>query len=327
VMFFLALVVLPIAFVLIVGRVAIGRDWRAIIWSLLFAAAAAISAIWSIKQSRSSTAGIGYLGVPFLAAIGGLLGLAFGRWRTAPDVPRKVGASLAFIAAIAVVGMGVHEGRITRARNATRDDAQAILSATIARNRDAIDDALKRNPGREREYLDSAIRAHINDRAFLLAALPHDSISATLLDTLASSTDLGITLEAVRNPNTSAETLSRIYKTHTYPDYFFQALAAHHHTPPEILRSLHHNPGVMSNLDIWLAANPSTPKDVLEDIGKTATDQRVIGQLLENSALDCGVLTQVGVRLTKAPQRDPPDPNVMRATERLPDVCLARVKL
>jgi hypothetical protein len=326
-MFLLALVILPIVFLLVVARVALGRDWRAIAWSLGFAAAAVISAVWSIQQSRSSTAGIGYLGVPFLAAIGGLLGLAFGRWRTSLDAPRRIAAWLALVAAVALIGVSIHEGRATRAKNATRDDAQAIMSATIARDRESIDDALKKNPGHEREYLDSAIRTRMNDRAFLLAALPHDSISSTLLDTLANSSDLGVTLEAVRNPNTSAETLSRIYKTHSYPDYFFQALAAHRNTPPDILRSLHHNSGVMSNLDMWLAGNPSTPKDVLEDIGKSATDQHVIAQLLENPALDCGVLTQVGVRLTKAPQRDPPDPNVMRATERLPDVCLAKVKL
>jgi hypothetical protein len=326
-MFLLALVGVPLAYFVVVLKLLFKKDPRGIAISVLFAIAAIASVVWSIKQSRSSTAGIGFLGVPLIGGIGGFLGLAFGRWHSDLDGARKTAGWVALAAAILLVGFDVSEGIKTRTKNSARDDQQAVFSAAVARDRDLIDAELKRNPARQRAYLDSSMRAHMNDRAFLLAALPHDSISPTLLDTVANSPDMGITLEAIRNPNTSAETLSRIYKTHSYPDYFFQALAAHHHTPPDILRSIHRNPGVMSNLDIWLAANPSTPKDVLEDIGKTSTDQHVIAQLLENPALDCGVLTQVGVRLTKAPQRDPPDPNVMRATERLPDVCLAKVKL
>jgi hypothetical protein len=326
-MFLLGIVVLPIVYVAILITLLVRRDPRGSLVSLIFGVAAIVSAVWAIQQSRSSTAGIGYLGLPFIGALGGLFGLAFGRWRSSTDAARRIGGWVGLGAALLIVALSIVEGSKTRANNAVRDDKQAEFSAQVARDRDSIDAGLKQNPGRERQYLDSSIKARMTDRAFLLAALPHDSISPQVLDTVASSTDIGITLEAIRNPNASAETLTRIYKTHTYPDYFFQALASHHHTPPDILRNLHRHPGVISEIDIWLASNPSTPRDVLEDIAKTSTEPRVISQLLENPALDCGLLTQVGVRLTKAPQRDPPDPNVMRATERLPDVCLAKVKL
>ncbi len=326
-MFLLALVGVPLAYVIVLITLLARRDPRGILISLVFGVAAIASAIWAIKQSRSSTAGIGYLGVPFIGGLGAFLGLAFGRWRSSTDLGRRIGAWAGLVAALLVIAFNTLEGSKTRAKSSVGDNKQAEFSAEVARDREMIDAELKQNPGRERAYLDSAIRTRMNDRAFLLAALPHDSISPALLDTLASSTDVGVTLEAIRNPSTGAETLTRIYRTHTYPDYFFQALAAHHHTPPEILRNLHRNPGVISGIDMWLAGNPSTPKDVLQDIAKTATEPHVIAQLLENPALDCGLLTQVGVRLTKGPQRDPPDPNVMRATERLPDVCLARAKL
>jgi hypothetical protein len=326
-MWLLAGVGLPIAYLATLVILVAKRDARGVPLSLAFCAAAVASLIWAIDQSRSSTAGIGYLGVPFVAALGGFFGLAFARWRTSSQTPQRIGAWLALAGLLLVVALNVAEGSKTRAKNSLRDDKQAEFSAQVARDREQIDAALKQNAGRERQYLDSSIMARMSDRAFLLAALPHDSISAQVLDTVASSADIGITLEAIRNPNASAETLTRIYKTHTYPDYFFQALAAHHNTPPEILRNLHRNPGVISGIDMWLAGNPATPKDVLEEIARTATDPHVIAQLLENPSLDCGLLTQVGVRLTKAPQRDPPDPNVMRATERLPDVCLAKVKL
>jgi hypothetical protein len=326
-MFLLAIVGIPLAYIAVLITLLARRDPRGIFVSLILGAAAIASAMWAINQSRSSTAGIGYLGVPFIGALAALVGLAFGRWRSSTDAAKRIGAWIGLAAALLIVAFTIVEGSQTRAKNAVRDDKQAEFSAAVAHERELIDAALKENPGRERQYLDSSIRARMTDRAFLLAALPHDSISAAVLDTVASSPDIGVTLEAIRNPNASAETLTRIYKTHTYPDYFFQAIAAHHHTPPDILRSLHRNPGVIAAIDVWLAGNPATPRDVLEEIAKTASDPHVIAQLLENPSLDCGLLTQVGVRLTKAPQRDPPDPNVMRATERLPDVCLAKAKL
>ncbi len=190
-----------------------------------------------------------------------------------------------------------------------------------------IDAALKQNPEHGGAYLDSSIKARIHDRAFVIAALPHDSISPEILDSLASSPDLGIALEAVRSPATSAETLTRVYRTHPNPDYFFQALAMHRHTPPDILRELYERPRTISGLDRWLAVNPATPHDVLQQIASTSTDNDVIGQLLANPALDCDLLTQIGVRLTKPPMRDPSNPNVVRATELLPDICLAKAKL
>jgi hypothetical protein len=262
------------------------------------------------------------------AALAGFFGLTFVRWRTSAHVSHKIGAWLALTGLVLLLAINIVGGINSRARTQTRDGQWTAQSAEISHDRAVIDAALKKRPGnQQQQFLDSSIRANRTNRAFLLAALPHDSISRELLDTLANSPDLGIALETIRNPGASAETLTRIYRTRAYPDYFFQALAAHRHTPPDILRDLHQRPGSISGLDIWLAGNPSTPRDVLNDIARKSADKHVIAQLLENPALDCGLLTELGVRLTKGPQRDPPDPNVMRATERLPDVCLAKAKL
>jgi hypothetical protein len=202
-----------------------------------------------------------------------------------------------------------------------RDDRQAAYSAEIARDRATIAAALKANPGRERAWLDSAVRTRMKDDAFLLAALPNDSISPELLDTLANSPGLGIALEAVRNRNARAETLERVYRTKSYPDYFFQALAAHQHTPTNVLLELYHRPRTIMNLDIWFAGNPSSPKEILGDIARTAKDRSVIAALLENPSLDCGTLTQLAVNLMKGQNRDADNPNVMRLNELLPTVC------
>ncbi|HXG69811.1 MAG TPA: hypothetical protein VNJ04_04270 [Gemmatimonadaceae bacterium] len=159
-------------------------------------------------------------------------------------------------------GNTVREGFETRDRNEVRDDTQAAHSATIARHQKSINELLEQNQGREGAFLDSSIRANRNDRAFLIAALPNDSISPALLDTLADHPDRGIAAISVGNPGTRAETLSRIYAQKNFPDYFYQTLAAHRNSPPSVLRGIHRNPGVMSNLDISLAGNPSTPRDI-----------------------------------------------------------------
>lgn len=326
-MFMLLLVGLPLAYLLALAVLLLQKDPRGIGVSLLFVAAVALSTIWATEQSRSSTAALGFLALPPLGALGGFFGLAFERWRKSPAPSQKIGAWLALAGLILLMAVNVFGGVTMRRRNNARDARYRSQSAQIARDRETIEAGLKQNPARQGPFLDSSIRANLGNRAFLLAALPHDSISPGLLDTLANSRDPGIALEAVRNPATSAATLRRIYKTPTFPYYFYQALAAQPHTPPDILRELYRRPQPISGLPEWLAGNPSTPKDVLEDIARTSTDDRAIGQLLENPALDCGLLTQIGVRLAKAPQRDPPDPNVMRATERIPDICLAKAKL
>jgi hypothetical protein len=319
--FFLLIFGAPVAYLFTLLRLFVKRDRRGFAWSLLFAAAAVVTAIWGIAQSRSSTAGIAFLGIPMLASVGGFLGLAFGRYRLSPDRPQRIGSWVALAGALALIGFNISGGLKEKTKNKGRDATQAAFSAEISRDRDSISAALKANPGRERAWLDSSIRTRIADRAFLLAALPNDSMPPDLLDTLANSTDLNIALEAVRNPNTRPETLEHVYRTKTYPDYFFQALAAHHNTPPNVLLDLYHRPQTIMGLDIWFAGNPSTPREILDQISRTATDRSVIGALLENPSLDCGMLTRVAITLMKDQNRDADNPNVARVSELVPKLC------
>jgi hypothetical protein len=319
--FFLVIFGAPIAYAVVLLTLAVRREWRGLALSLLFAAAVVMSAVWAMDQSRSSTRGLAFLGFPLMAALGGLLGLAFGRYRTSSDVSRRIGAWLGLAGTLALIGFNISGGLKEKTKNRGRDATQAAFSAEISRDRDMIIAALKANPGRERAWLDSSVRAHMTDHAFLLAALPNDSMPPGLLDTLASSTDLNIALEAVRNPNTRPETLEHVYRTKSYPDYFFQALAAHHHTPPNVLLELYHRPQTITGLDIWFAGNPSTPHEILDQISRTATDKSVIGALLENPSLDCGLLTHVAVTLMKKQNRDADNPNVARVAELVPTRC------
>ena len=80
--FFLLIFGAPIAYGIVLLTLAVKREWRGLALSLLFAAAAVISAVWAMDQSRSSTRGLAFLGFPLMATLGGFLGLAFGRYRT-----------------------------------------------------------------------------------------------------------------------------------------------------------------------------------------------------------------------------------------------------
>jgi hypothetical protein len=317
----LGLLGVPIAYLVVLGILLFRREPLGVGLSLLFAAAAVATGVWSITQSRASTAGIGFIGIPMLGGLAGFLGLAFARFRSSAEPTRRILAWVGLAAAVLLVSWNIAEGERTKTKNLASDQKQAQHSAEIASDRDIIDAALNENPGRQRAWLDSSIRANMNDRAFLLAALPHDSISPDVLNALAESPDLGIALEAVRNPSTPAETLERAYRTRAYPDYFFQALAAHHHTPPTVLREIYKQPRTIGGLAIWFAGNPATPREILDDIARTSNDRSVIAALLENPALECRTLTQVAMNLMKTQNRDADDVNVARLNELLPSKC------
>lgn len=319
--FLLAVLGGPVAYLVVLVSLLVRKDPRGLGLSLLFFALAVMTGVWAIVQSGSSTAGIGFLGIPLMGSLAGFLGLAFGRYRTSAEPSQRFGARIGLAGALLLVSFNIAQGAQTRSKTRVTDDQQAEQSAEIGRDREMISTALLENPGHERVWLDSSIRTRMKDRAFLLAAVPNDSISPEILDSLANSPDMGIALEAVRNPNTRPETLARVYRTKSYPDYFFQALAAQKHTPPDVLRELYQLPRPTNGLDIWLAGNPATPKEILVQIARTTGDKNVIRALLENTSLDCRILTRLAVNLMKDQNRDADNPNVARLNELLPAVC------
>ncbi|MDQ6872967.1 MAG: hypothetical protein M3037_13330 [Gemmatimonadota bacterium] len=312
---------LPIAYLAVVISLVVKRQPRGVALSVLFFAVSIVAGIWAIDQSRSSTAGIAFLALPLVGAVAGFPALAFGRYRSSAEPSTRLLAWAGLAISVTIIALNIRSGLQTKAKNRVRDDKQATFSAEIARDREMVAAELKANPAHARAWLDSAIRARLKDDAFLLAALPNDSVSPEILDSLANSPGLNIALEAVRNPNTRAQTLERVYRTKSYPDYFYQALAAHHNTPPNVLRELYKHPGMMTGLAIWFAGNPSTPKEILDDIARTATERNVVGALLENPALECSTLSQLAVNLLKQQGRTADNPSVMRLNERLPGIC------
>ncbi len=104
----------------------------------------------------------------------------------------------------------------------------------------------------------------------------------------------------MRHPACPPATLVRIYRTHSYPDYFFQAIASHHNTPPDILVDLYRRPATIMGLDRSFASNPATPRDILLEIATTTKENFVVQQLLQNPKFDCTLLGPIDAALNRS---------------------------
>ena len=229
---------LPIAFLVGMSVLFFAKRRRGIAEGFgLFAVCSAAGA-WAILQSRSSTAGIGFLFLPAMATLAGTLGWAFANLRRAGQLPLRAAGWVCLLAAFALPAWQIVAGRQTIQLNQRRDAEQAAHAREIEKNRALIASALAQNPGREAETLERMIAEHAQERAFLIPALETRWVTPATLDRMADSTDLGIALQAVRHPNCPPAALARVYRTTAYPGYFEQALLANPSTPAEIRREL-----------------------------------------------------------------------------------------
>lgn len=290
---------IPVAYVIAVVILFVTGRRRGLAVSLLFSALAVVVGLWAIMLSRSSTAAIGILFLPFAGVVAGALGWLFRNLQTSSRTAFRLLSWGCLVGACAVIAQEISQGMQTLALNQSRDNQQEARAARIEHNQARITALLAQNQGRESAVIDQLIRDSDNDPEMVLPALQSAFASPDTLDRFARKDDLSLTLAAVRNPNCRAETLARIYRTHVHPFYFYQALAAHPHTPPDILREMHGNPGVIAGLDIWFARNPATPADLL--LGLTNTrDINVVQSLLQNPSLNCDLLGRTRAALARS---------------------------
>ena len=283
-----------VAFVILLAR----GPRRGLAIGLVMCCVTMAAGYWSIVQSRSSTAGIGVLFLPGAGALSGALATLFGRLRVDPRPGFRIAAWLLLLASAGVAASFGVGGTRERAKNRDRDQQQVEQERRIAENRRAIELLLRDNQGREGAALDAEIGRHRGDRTFLIPALEMPFVSEEVLDGLSANDDLGVVLTVARNPRTRSDTLERIYRTSSYPPYFFQALAAHKNTPLAILRRLADQPAPMNAemIDRTMAANPSAPRDVLDKVAGS-NDVYALRNLLGNPALDCALLRKAEARL------------------------------
>ena len=285
-----SVLLLPLAFVAVLIYLLLKKRYRGLVLSLAMFVAAVLVGLWAIFQSRSSTAAIGILFLPFYGLFAAAMGWLSANLRAAQ---RKALRGLGWFCLAAALGVPLvlgYQGFASIALNASRDAQHQANLAEIERNKRVIAEILGRNPGQESEIINALIVERASERNFLLPVLDSKFVSPDALDKLSRSDDLGIALSAVRNPNCRPATLERIYRTHSCPDYFFQALAAHENTPPEILIDLYRRPVTIFGLDRSLASNPAVPKEILREIAMKTRESFVVQRLLQNPKLDCALL-------------------------------------
>jgi hypothetical protein len=276
------------------------KRYRGLSVALAMCVLSILVGLWAIFQSRSSTAGIGILLLPFYGLFSAIMGWLFSNLREREiQLVRVIGWGCMAISLAVPLGLA-YQGFQSITLNQSRDAQHKESLASIQRNKAFISEILEKNPGRETETIEGLVAAHAADRNFLLPLLENKFISPEILDRLSNNNDLGITLSALRNPRCKPETLTRIYRTHTYPDYFFQTLAAHENTPPEILTELYRRPVTINGLDRSFARNPSTPPEILAEIASTTKESFVIQQLLQNPKLECALLSSIEASLKKS---------------------------
>ena len=271
--------------------------------SLIMCIATFAAGYWSIRQSRASTAAIGFLFLPSVAALSGGLALLFGRLRRHSKPSIQFVAWLYLLASIGFAGLLFVAGIRERATNERGDRQQAESLRAIEENQLKIARLIQDHAGNESAALDAEIEQHRTDRTFLIPALETSFVSEDTLDRLASDSDLGVLLSVARNRRTRSGTLERIFRTSSYPPYLFQALAEHKNTPVDVLRTIASHATPLSSLDRAFARNPATPRDILDRIAGS-DDAFALRSLLANPALDCELLRKAAARLGPADRRE-----------------------
>ena len=318
--FLILLVAFPLTYLIVLLVLFFKSKRTGLLFSLVCFALAIATGLWSIFQSRSSTAGIGVLILPFAGVLAGTLGWAFLNFKSARPVALRVLSWACLIGVLAMIGYELNSGLRTISLNQIRDAEQQARSKRIEQNEKLIVQLLASHPGRESIALAQFIAEHSQDTEMLLPALANKFAAPDDLDHYARKDELSLTLSALRNPNCRSETLTRIYRTHSYPDYFFQTLAAHPHTPPEILREIYNKkPRSINGLDLWLAKNPATPLDIVLEL-TDSTDVNVIQSLLQNPNLNCEMLRRIQQSIQNSSRPDD-SYSISRLAEVKPQLC------
>jgi hypothetical protein len=236
--------------------------------------AAAIVSVMGILKSGSSTAAIGFIFVPFVAAIAaipaGIWGLALGHvWLHQRGVrhsshPALLAAAWVFALAVpAVIGWETWRGL---------ELERAVLDVSRMDGR-RLDEAFERSPLNRDKYFLGAIVQNVAASAALLdriAALPGDEYYEVMGSfwnvTGANRKGLALMRLVAYNPNVSPATLERL-ATGPHADKVLHDVLRNPATPMKVLEP--HVDSTNYLVEWGLALNPNTPPAVMERLSRS----------------------------------------------------------
>lgn len=245
--------------------------------------------LWTLLQSTSSTAAIGFAFLHYEATICAILTWVFLNYKNASQKRLRTVAWIMLVVNAFLISESLKSSYQQRMKTQNRKELQSKRDNEIKENRAFIHAKIAENKGRENEWLNREIAIREKDELFLIPALETQFVWPENLEKLSQSEFTGVVHMVTRNPLTAADTLAAIYAKNLTNGYFNQALAAHKNTPVRILRELYSHTQPNLQQQKWLAENPSTPKDILLNLAKSQ-EVIVLHNLLNNSKIDCAIV-------------------------------------
>ena len=238
--------------------------------------AAAVVSVMGILKSGSSTAAIGFIFVPFVAAIvaipAGIWGLALGHvWLHQRGVrhsshPALLAAACVFALAVpAVIGWETWRGL---------ELERAVLDVSRMDGR-RLDEAFERSPLNRDKYFLGAIAQNTEASAELLdriAALPGDDYYEPMGSfwnvTGGNRKGLALMRLIAYNPNVSPATPMKVLEPHfDSTDYLVEwGLALNPNTPPAVMERLSKSKDLYTRMN--LTYNKATPTEILKRLAQ-----------------------------------------------------------
>lgn len=226
--------------------------------------------VWSIQSSRNSTAAVGYIFLPFTAAIRAIPFFVIGfcaHYAIAQLCRRaRIGYLFAAIAAALtalLIGVFIYNQALWRAVEGVRMMPQSQHEAF-----------LKDSPWRTNKYVLGALleapdlsAESLNQIALIPSPDLHRRMGAMPPIMGKNNKGLAVMRLVIWHPNVDERTLTVLAKS---PDHYVLGdLAGNPKTPVEILRQLFNMTGRDYLIDWGLAQNPNTPEDILRELAKS----------------------------------------------------------
>lgn len=213
--------------------------------------------LYILFESRSSTAAIGIIFIPFIAIVPAAL--SYFAVRTSNKILRV-------LLCVLILGYwGKISGAMMEQRNANakRDQDLRESDERLKLASEELQRALAQNPGKEEGVVDQqfALNPH---REKTIALLMSRFCPEHRFIEYAASDDMGFLLAMAQNDGASSKALEMIFNAKSYPGFYYSSLSRNPKTPPEILRKLYEHRSENTLIETNLFNNPNTPPDLVE---------------------------------------------------------------
>jgi hypothetical protein len=240
-----------------------------LLWGLLAFAVTIAAGAWAILQSRSSTAGIGFLFLPLPACVS-----AFGGWLAQRFLGKSVPLLILGLALAAAPPLNLlRAGTLIIQKNSEGDRLAQESQKKLEGYRGEIRASLAQHKGAEGAALSQFFEAHRADREAILAGLESEFVELKWLEQFSTGQNMGYQLVVVRNKNTPPQLLEQIWQMAVQTAY----------------------PGYLA---VDLARNPKTPANVLEQVAKEV-NLLLPQAILAHPVLNCATLANLKAMLEK----------------------------